>query len=61
MSKRPKALIEAQERYEKKRAKRPVGFRMTPADLKRLDDARGDDSRAKYVEKAVLDRLDGEE
>lgn len=60
MAKRSKALIEAQERYEARREKKAVKIRLSPEDLARLDVARGEDSRAAYVEKATLEKLDSE-
>lgn len=60
MNERTEAQIAAEKRYESRRSKKAVKIRLDPEDLARLDTARGEDSRAAYVEKATLDKLDGE-
>ena len=58
MKKRSEAQIAAEKRYEANRSKVAVKIRLDSDALARLDAARGDDSRAAYVEKATLQKLD---
>lgn len=60
MKKRSEAQIAAEKRYEANRSKVAVKIRLDSDALARLDAARGDDSRAAYVEKATLEKLDGD-
>lgn len=55
MTKRSDAQIKAEKAYDAKRKKVPVGCRLRPEDLERLDAVRGDESRAAVVERLLLE------
>lgn len=57
MTKRSEALVRAQKKYDAKRQKKSVLIRLDDDDMGRLDKARGEKSRAAYVEEATLEKL----
>ncbi|MEM9668681.1 MAG: hypothetical protein AAF950_07115 [Pseudomonadota bacterium] len=57
MSDRSKAQREAERRYEAKRQKAAIKIRLDDNDMNRLDNARGEKSRAAYVEEATMEKL----
>lgn len=52
--KRTPPRIEAEKRYEERRAKQPVGFRLDEDEMALLDAARGGKSRAQFALEATL-------
>ena len=58
MSKRNPNQIKAERAYEVKRKRVPIGCRLDPEDIERMDRARGDKSRSAIVESLVLDWIE---
>ena len=52
--KRTPPRIEAEKRYEERRAKQPVSFRLSEDEMAELDAARGAKSRAQFALEATL-------
>ena len=52
--KRTPLRIEAEKRYEERRAKKPIGFRVSDEDMALIDAARGGKSRAEFALEATI-------
>ena len=59
-SKTPEAQLKAIAKYDAKRTDKPVTTRYYPEEMAKIDKARGDESRASFQRRAVMELLERE-